>query len=84
MAGTENLGRRLVAVGEGWLRWIEPAEQRVNVVRIDDGLFKRASFTRRMPTGLFTALENVMLPMLGAAGSPSDGMRQRATELDDE
>ena len=29
----------------------------------------------------FTALENVMMPMLGAAGFPNDAMRQRATEL---
>jgi lipoprotein-releasing system ATP-binding protein len=31
----------------------------------------------------FTALENVMMPMLGAAGFPNDAMRQRATELID-
>jgi lipoprotein-releasing system ATP-binding protein len=29
----------------------------------------------------FSALENVMMPMLGAAGSPNDGMRVRAEEL---
>ena len=29
----------------------------------------------------FTALENVMIPMLGAAGFPSAAMRQRAAEL---
>lgn len=29
----------------------------------------------------FTALENVMMPMLGAAGFPNETMRQRATEL---
>ncbi len=29
----------------------------------------------------FTALENVMMPMLGAAGFPNEAMRQRATEL---
>ncbi len=31
----------------------------------------------------FTALENVMMPMLGAAGFPSEKMRQRAAELID-
>ena len=29
----------------------------------------------------FTALENVMIPMLGAAGFPNDAMRERAAEL---
>ena len=29
----------------------------------------------------FSALENVMMPMLGAAGFPNDGMRVRAEEL---
>ena len=29
----------------------------------------------------FTALENVMMPMLGAAGFPNDSMRERAAEL---
>jgi lipoprotein-releasing system ATP-binding protein len=31
--------------------------------------------------GAFTALENVMMPMLGAAGFPDDGMRARAAGL---
>ncbi len=31
----------------------------------------------------FTALENVMIPMLGAAGFPNPHMRERATELID-
>ena len=31
----------------------------------------------------FTALENVMMPMLGAAGFPNEAMRQRATALID-
>jgi lipoprotein-releasing system ATP-binding protein len=31
----------------------------------------------------FTALENVMMPMLGAAGFPNEAIRQRATELID-
>lgn len=31
----------------------------------------------------FTALENVMMPMLGAAGFPNDAMRERATMLID-